>query len=172
MIRLKASLNIKSLERKFLDSIEELNIAKTSKILCAVSGGPDSIFMLYMFAKNYFDVYVAHINHAIRKNSDRDQEFVESFSNRIGVKCYSTKLKIYKFSEAIARALRYKALKKIAYKINVDYIATGHTKDDNFETILFNFFRTGQPRAIPKLRLEDGFRIVRPLLDFEKEEIV
>lgn len=171
MIHLRADFNIKSFENKFyLEAMRLVN--KNSRVLCATSGGPDSVFMLYMFAKAGYNIIAGHVNHGFRKNSKLDEKFVRNFSKKLGVDFSSVRLNMKTFTEAKARILRYRALKKIAYKKGIKYIATAHTLDDNFETILFNFFTRGLTKSIPEVRTEGEYKIIRPLLKFKKSDIV
>ena len=78
------------LEEKVLETIKKYNmIEKQDKIVIGVSGGPDSISLLNVLnnlrEKLNIKIYVAHINHMIRKEADEETEYVRNFCKKIGV---------------------------------------------------------------------------------------
>ena len=84
------------LEGKVLETIKKYNmINKKDRIVIGVSGGPDSISLLNVLynLKEKLDIkiYVAHINHMIRKEADEETEFVKKFANNLGIECYVKK---------------------------------------------------------------------------------
>ena len=156
-------------------------------MLVAVSGGPDSVCLLRVLAaieklkSPAASLIVAHVNHQIRgADSDADEQFVKELATelkldfrvqRIDSLCGSGPGP----SEESLRDRRYAALVKIAHDTGARYIATGHTRDDQIETILFRLFRgTGLKglSGIPPLRLiEETISIVRPLIGTNREQI-
>ena len=89
------------LEEKVLNTIQKYELIKENdKIVLGVSGGPDSLAMLNILnsfkSKMKFNIYVAHINHGIRENAKKDEEFVRKFCEKIDVECYvlNTNIKI------------------------------------------------------------------------------
>ncbi|NLC72741.1 MAG: tRNA lysidine(34) synthetase TilS, partial [Ruminococcaceae bacterium] len=126
-------------------------IPKDAKaILCAVSGGADSVYLLHRATAeakiNDVTVHVAHYNHNLRgKESDRDESFVKNLCRDLGVNliCESGDVALYSKqnkigTEEAARELRYDFLARVAKSVKADYILTAHTADDNAETILLN----------------------------------
>lgn len=158
-------------------------IPKDAKvILCAVSGGADSVYLLHRATAeakiNNVAVHVAHYNHKLRgKESDRDESFVKNLCRDLGVNliCESGDVAFYSKqnkigTEEAARELRYDFLARVAKSVKADYILTAHTADDNAETILLNLTRgTGLAGlcGIPEKR----DNIIRPLLKIERAEI-
>jgi tRNA(Ile)-lysidine synthase len=152
-------------------------------ILCAVSGGADSMCMLHMLSRiaqtGAIRIAAAHFDHGLRgAESDRDAEFVRDYCASNNITCYlgagdvSAYAKQNKISiEAAARELRYDFLQKTALKAGADRIATAHTADDNAETVLINLIRgSGLKglRGIPPVR----DNIIRPVLCFTREQII
>lgn len=177
---------VKKIEKKISKKLEEVIkeglISEKDKILIAFSGGPDSVFLYHFLnlLKNIIsiEISIVYINHNLRHDVENDLKFINEFSNfnnvnyyieSVDVKKYATKNK--KSIELAARELRYEAIENIRKKIGYNKIATGHNLDDNVETFIFRLLRgtsvTGL-KSIPKTREN----IVRPILDFEKSEIL
>lgn len=166
-----------------------------SRVLCAVSGGADSIAMLHVLYRLRdrmgFTLACAHYNHRLRgAESDRDQQFVEQFTALCcGVQHLSDgsvlpAVPVYTGSgdvagqaslrgtgiEETARDMRYAFLRQTAEETGADLIATAHTADDNVETILFHLARGTGLRGlggIPPRR--EG--IVRPMLTVTRRQV-
>ena len=151
-------------------------------VLCAVSGGADSICMLHLLRalgeRDGFQVAAAHFNHRLRgAESDRDEAFVrrqcEQWSIPLTVGAGDVAGQAARLGtgvEETARAMRYRFLQATAEKVGACRIATAHNADDNAETLLLHLVRgTGLQglTGIPPRRGE----IVRPLLNVTREEI-
>ena len=160
------------------------------RVLIAVSGGPDSVALLQAAHSLSFqtrgdveNLAVAHVNHGLRgRDSDDDQEFVEALAKSLAVPVFSQRLDANALTknapdglEAATREARYQVLFRIAHEIGARYLATGHTHDDQIETVLFRLFRgTGVAgmAGIPAIRrIDDGLSIVRPMLGLRKAQI-
>jgi tRNA(Ile)-lysidine synthase len=158
--------------------------------LVAVSGGADSVALLRLlvhlaeggsftnqkFAKG--KLIVAHVNHRQRgDDSDGDEQFVRELAQQLGIEVCVAHFdgNTSDPSEDCLRQFRYDALIRLANQFGARYLATGHTRDDQIETILFRIFRgTGLPglSGIPRLRVVDeAVSIVRPLLDVSRVDI-
>ena len=177
---------VKKIEKKISKKLEEVIkeglISEKDKILIAFSGGPDSVFLYHFLnlLKNIIsiEISIVYINHNLRHDVENDLKFINEFSNSnnvnyyiesVDVKKYATKNK--KSIELAARELRYEAIENIRKKIGYNKIATGHNLDDNVETFIFRLLRGTSLiglKSIPKTREN----IVRPILDFEKSEIL
>ena len=166
---------------KYFNHFKSLfNRKKPPKILLAVSGGSDSILLVYLFLRFFDDhkdnIKIVHINHNIRFNSYKDEEFVKKIGKELEVETYSWHLdpnsRTKKDSlESWARNCRYKILKEFLFESKFDFIVTGHHKNDQAETILKNIsektglFGLGGIKSINQ-------KIVRPLLPFSKRELM
>lgn len=142
-----------------------------SKILIAFSGGPDSVFLYYFLKKRGHELSLCYVNHNVRLDVENDIKFINEFSKKEEVPLYIKEIKLEKFNEDIARKKRYEKLEECLKDINYDYIATGHNKNDNVETLIFRLLRgTGFDglKGIPRKR----GKIIRPILDISKEEIL
>ena len=177
---------VKKIEKKILKKLDEIIkeglISRKDKILIAFSGGPDSVFLYHFLnlLKNIIsiEISIVYINHNLRHDVENDLRFINEFSNSNNVNYYIESVDVKKYAiknkksiELSARELRYEAIETIRKKIGYNKIATGHNLDDNVETFIFRLLRgtsvTGL-RSIPKTREN----IVRPILDFEKSEIL
>ena len=122
-------------------------ITPGARVLCAVSGGVDSIYLLHrmteLAAQRGFTVGCAHFNHGLRgAESDRDEAFVRAQCAHLGVPFYAGRGDVASVrgmgTEGAARQLRYAFLTDCAAAHGYDWIATAHTADDNAETLLLN----------------------------------
>ena len=157
-------------------------IKKNEKILIAFSGGPDSVFLynlLNFLKEEYFlEISLTYINHNLREDVEDDLKFVKNFSEENEVPLYIESVNVRKYAtenkksiELSARELRYEAIKKVLQNINYDKIATGHNLDDNIETFIFRLLRGTSLKGLKGIPEERG-NIIRPILQFEKKEIL
>ena len=139
------------------------------KYLIAVSGGVDSVVLLDMLAKKHKNILVAHFDHGIREDSKEDAIFVRQLAVKYGVKFFTKREELgANASEEKARRARYKFLRELSEKQNAT-IVTAHHLDDVVETIIINMVRGTAWRGLAVLNAED---IYRPLINFEKQEII
>ncbi len=168
--------------RRFIH--EEGLVRNGDRILLAVSGGPDSVFLFHFFLwyslKMDIEITAVYIHHHLRPEADSEQEFVRRLAEAGGVPFHSRDVDIEGSSsvEEEARKKRYLALAEIARIHDYPVIATGHTLDDQAETVVMNILRgagLGGMRGILPLRYLDAtgdLKIIRPLLSLEKRLIV
>lgn len=162
---------------------------KGSKILVAVSGGPDSVCLLdilYKLKKKYsFDLSVAHVNYNLRgKDSDKDEKLVKKLAEKyiIPIKILNPhppfghllpkkeegKLQI---SENTLREIRYDFFEETRKKIKFDFIAVAHNLDDQVETFLMRLIRGSGLNGLSSMKFRNG-KIIRPLLATTRAEIL
>ena len=152
---------------------------KEDKLLVAVSGGVDSMWLVHLMKLCGYNFSIAHCNYKLRgEESDGDEHFVRSYAAQIGVQYhikrfdtteYAQKKKI-SIQEA-ARDLRYEWFEYLRQKFDYQWIITAHHASDSVETMLFNFSRGSGLRGLKGIQPKNGF-IVRPLLFTTKQEIV
>lgn len=155
-------------------------LAPWSRVLAAVSGGPDSMALLCLLAERLPPerLSVAHVNHGTRgKASDADQAFVKAAARGLGLPFAAARLEKQKgrASEESLREARYQALETTARRLGATHLALAHTADDQAETVLLRLARgTGLPglAGIPEKRDLGGVALVRPLLGISREDLV
>lgn len=130
------------------------------RVLCAVSGGMDSMCLLYFLdtwgRKNGFDIAAAHFNHQLRGTAaDWDQAFVETWCQERKIPCFTgsgdTRALMRENGlsmEEAARTLRYAFLQETAGREGYEAIMTAHHADDNAETMLLNLIRGPARRGL------------------------
>lgn len=170
--------------KKFI-SRHEL-IQKGSSILVGVSGGPDSLALLYFLKKHieYYDISisVAHMDHMLRgKQSYEELLYVKSICQEWNIPFESIQVNVYEKSkekygstEAIARELRYDFFQSVMEKNNIPNLALGHHGDDQIETILMRLTRGSELKATAGIQVKRPFAsgtIIRPFLCVTKAEI-
>ncbi len=175
---------LKKVERKVFDFIDRYKlIEEGDNVLVAVSGGPDSVFLLHLFflLQRKFGVEFTgcHINHHLRGvDSNGDEKFVVNMCKKMNVPLIVKDVDVSLFMkrkkvslEEAARELRLKVLEEEASKLKAQKIAIGHTSDDNVETFFLNLLRGSGKTGILGIGKKRG-RIIRPLLCLTKQEIV
>lgn len=153
-------------------------------VLCAVSGGADSVCLLHWLyglrAQWGFTLTAAHYNHNLRgEESRRDADFVRSFvqtccpdttlivgSGDVAGQAVRAKTGI----EETARDMRYTFLRETAQQVGADVIATAHNAEDNVETVLLHLLRGSGLRGLTGISPRRG-SIVRPLLTTRRADI-
>ena len=159
-------------------TMSEPMLPRDGAILCAVSGGADSMCLLHMIYSRGIKVVAAHFEHGIRgEESMRDARFVESWCREAGIDCVIGHGSVPSCAaerglglEQAARELRYAFLEKTAAEQGCKYIATAHNADDNVETVIFNLARGGGTLGLKGIPRERGY-FIRPLLDMSRREI-
>ena len=157
-------------------------ISENDKILIAFSGGPDSMFLYYILKtlqKEYnLKISLIYINHNLRDDVDNDIKIITKFAKENGVKLYIKNIDVKKYAkenkksiELAARELRYEMINKTLMEIEYNKIATGHNLDDNVETLVFRLIRGTSIKGLKGIPIKRG-NIIRPILHFEKTEII
>lgn len=150
-------------------------------VLCAVSGGRDSMALLHwlhcLAPKKGFRLAAAHFNHQLRSAAGDDEAFVSRWCEEHHVPFFCGTGNVRQFArdtgtslEDAARTLRYQFLEKTALELNAARIATAHHREDNAETVLLHLLRGAGLKGlcgIPPIR----GKIVRPLLETGRSQI-
>lgn len=151
--------------------------------LVALSGGADSVALALMMKEMGLNVHALHCNFHLRgKESDRDENFVRHFcdENNIPLEvCHFDTRNLAKMHgmsiEMEAREQRYTWFAEQAQTLKAEAICVAHHKDDQAETLLLNLIRGTGMRGLAAMhpdRTINGLRILRPLLDITKQEIL
>ncbi len=167
------------IENKLSDVLSELGITKDNTlIVCAVSGGADSVCLLNTLHSLGYRVAAAHYNHCLRgEESDRDELFVSELCASIDVPFISERGDVKKYSEETgmgleesARIMRYDFLERARLKLGGTYIATAHNANDNAETFLLNLLRGTGLKGLCGIPVRRD-SIIRPLIKVSRDEI-
>ena len=151
---------------------------KQKKVLLAVSGGLDSMVLVYLFQQLHYEIGVAHCNFQLRGlESFEDQNFIQNYAEANSLPIFITQFDTQAFAQdyklsiqVAARELRYNWFYELLETQNFDYVLTAHHADDNLETFLINLSRgTGLDglTGIP----EQNDKVIRPLLAFSRQEM-
>ncbi len=148
----------------------------------AVSGGADSIALLRALHEcECCSLTVAHVNHQLRgEESDADEAFVRELATTLDMSCRLTRVDMAALAqrenlEATARDFRYAWLNEIATEVGASWIATGHTADDQAETVLHRLLRgTGLQglRGVAACKIMAGIQIIRPMLAVTRSDVL
>lgn len=174
-------------ELSFSHQNENFSGIAKKQILLALSGGSDSTALLLSLNKIApiygFNLIACHINHNLRgQESDADAEFCQSICAKLNIKCEIIKLQPIDLiktryghtSENTLRLLRYSHLTKYARSRSIPYLVTGHTLDDQMETLLFRIFRGTSLVGLKGMeycrKLENNLYLLRPLLKLTKTQ--
>lgn len=152
-----------------------------TKVLCALSGGADSMYLLCRLVEGAeaggYAVHAAHFNHQLRETADRDEAFVRGWCTdkeipltaergAAGPEAAARGLGL----EECARQMRYAFLERAAAQAGCALIATGHHQGDNAETVLMNLIRGSGLRGLAGIPERRG-NIIRPMLAVSRADI-
>ena len=148
------------------------------RIVLAISGGIDSMVLADLLLKAKADFVVAHCNFHLRgEESNGDEQFVRDYAERNGLKLFVKQFDTTGYAkehgvsiEMAARELRYAWFEELRQQLGYDYIAVAHHADDQLETFFINLLRGAGIRGLKGMQPVNG-HIIRPLLDFSREEI-
>jgi tRNA(Ile)-lysidine synthase len=151
---------------------------KKENLLLAISGGVDSVVLAHLLKNAGFNFSLAHCNFGLRgKDSDADENLCKNLAKELDVAVYTKAFDIPKYcqqhktnTQLAARKLRYDWFHELVKEHAFDYILTAHHANDVIETIFINLLRGTGIQGLKGIPGKKG-KIVRPLLDFKKEDI-
>ena len=161
---------------QFLKSLLHSN----DSVVIACSGGPDSMCLLSLLlsirAELNLNLIVAHVNHKVRQEAEEEAHFVKKYAQ--DHQCQFFYLELPPNSkenfESYARAKRYEFFREVVEKNHAQYLCTAHHGDDLIETILMRLTRGSNLKGysgFPIITSNDGYKLIRPLIFYSKEEI-
>ncbi|NND82456.1 MAG: tRNA lysidine(34) synthetase TilS [Gammaproteobacteria bacterium] len=155
---------------------KELRLSPQTCFYVAYSGGLDSTVLLHLMQQvqqQYgFELTALHANHGLQADSARWAEHCEVLCADMGVAFQRADLRLADSSEATARNARYQWFRQQMDPQSV--LLTAHHRQDRSETLLFNLMRGAGSRGLSSLRRTrpfQGAKIVRPMLDFSREQV-
>jgi tRNA(Ile)-lysidine synthase len=148
------------------------------RVLAAVSGGIDSMVMLYLLHSAGVHVTAAHCNFGLRGDeSNLDEAFVKAEAEKSGIQCRAERFNTSAYAtqkglsiQMAARELRYRWFHELSIREDFDAIAIAHNRDDRIETLLINLARGTGIHGLSGIRQQNG-KIIRPLLFASRKEI-
>ncbi|WFQ93151.1 tRNA lysidine(34) synthetase TilS [Mycoplasma feriruminatoris] len=157
------------------------NINKFEKYLIAVSGGPDSVFLLCNVIKiiDPNNLVVCHVNYNFRSDSNIDQKIVSDLCKKFNLKLELLNIQknydlLKENFESWAREKRYDFFNKIAKKYNIYNLLVAHNLNDLIETYLLQLQRNNlvDYYGLRTVSTYKDLVVYRPLLDVKKSEIL
>ena len=148
----------------------------------AVSGGSDSLALVSiiknLMQENKYKFFFAIVDHNLRKNSAAEASSVKRLLSKydINLTILKNKKKIDKNIQKNAREIRYNLLEKFCKKKKAKSLIVAHHKDDQVETFLIRLSRGSGVEGLSSMNeittLKQGTSLIRPLLDFKKNELI
>lgn len=170
--------------QKFIHRIEDFIsrnhlLEKDGKYLVALSGGADSVTLLWVLHELRYQIEACHCNFQLRgAESDRDEQFCVQLCEQLGIPLhrihFDTRLyaEVHKESiELAARNLRYRYFAQLKEDVEADGICVAHHQDDTVETMLINLIRGAGIQGLTGISAKNG-DILRPLLCVDRKEIL
>jgi tRNA(Ile)-lysidine synthase len=157
-----------------LESVAEAGLlAAGTRLVAMLSGGRDSVCLLDVAVRllGPGQVTALHVDYGLREGAPQDAEHCRQLCGRLGVALEVERARRPPGPgnlQAWAREVRYAAAARLAHGAD-SAIATGHTADDQVETILYRLASSPSRRALLGMRARDG-RLVRPLLSFTRAQ--
>jgi tRNA(Ile)-lysidine synthase len=178
------TVRLNQLPRLLLAEWRKLKLPVSDEtIVVAVSGGADSTALLLALDelkthnKLGIQICVAHLDHRIRASSGKDAKWVSELATKLGYDCVVGRSKVAEIArsntdnlEQAAREARYAFLQRTAKRKSANYVLSGHTMDDQAETVLLRLMRgsaglgLGGMEAVRPLGKNTSIKLVRPLL--------
>ena len=171
------------MEDQILNTIKKYELIKSGdKIVLAVSGGPDSIFMLDILNKLKeqlkIEIIVCHVNHMIRDDAEDDEIFVKKFCDKYNIECYIKRIDVQEYAnnnkigtEEAGRIVRYAFFEEVLEKTKSNKIAVAHNKNDKIETIIMNLLRGTGIQGLRGIEPIRNNRYIRPIIEIPRKDI-
>ncbi len=171
------------LKGKILDTVRKYDMIRPGeKIVVGVSGGPDSMALLYLLYDLRGDLgcklHVAHLDHKLRgAESKADAAFVEEHARKLVLPITIEVLDVRKMIlpgeslEAGARRIRYEFYERVILSTGASKIALGHSADDQAETVMMRLLRGSGAQGLGGIPPVRDSKFIRPLIEVSRSEI-
>jgi tRNA(Ile)-lysidine synthase len=173
-----------SLPQNFIRALTgPCRIREGTRLLVAVSGGPDSMALLHLLAavrqRLELALFVVWVDHGLRPlETPREEELVHGAAQRLDVPFFARRIDVSGYAaekhhslEHAARDLRYSLLREVCRTCSADCIAVAHTADDQAEEILLRMVRGSGRKGVAGMRMRSR-DLIRPLLSIDKAELL
>src|SRR6266852_4014059 len=154
------------------------------RVLVAVSGGPDSVCLVLVLHELRqrrvlpgLDLHVAHVNYSLRgEESEKDEAYVRDLGNQLSLPVHVERAHLVPRSgqalQSQARDARYAFFTRVRRQHGLTAVATGHTADDQAETILMWLLRGSGTSGLAGIPAQRGDGVIRPLLGVTREQVL
>lgn len=154
----------------------------TTRVVAALSGGPDSMALLHILRALERDgefqlAAVAHLNHRLRAAADTDEQFCAGVARSLGLPFVAERVDVaalaaaeHRSVEDAAHVARHDFFERVVRQHGADVVAVGHTREDQAETFLLRLVRGAGARGLSAIHPRNGI-VIRPLLDCSKAEV-
>jgi tRNA(Ile)-lysidine synthase len=164
-------------------TIREHDLARAgTRVVAAVSGGPDSVALAHLLARlagagDLVLAGVAHFNHELRDTAARDEAFCRELAATLGVPFDAGRADVAALARSERRSIehaahdtRYRFFAECRERLGAEVVALGHTRDDQAETFLLRLVRGAGARGLAAMYPRHGI-VVRPLLDCRRGDL-
>ncbi|GEL16086.1 tRNA lysidine(34) synthetase TilS [Pediococcus cellicola] len=169
-------------QKQFGLTMRRCKLTPQTTVVVAVSTGVDSMTLLALLETLPLNrrpkIVIAHVNHKLRAQSTEEQQFLTNYAKqhhlKLEIKVWSVAEHPQTGVENAARQIRYAFFAKMAQKYQAKFLFTAHHADDQAETFLMKLVRGGdlqQLQGIRSRQLTRNTQIIRPLLNFSKQEL-
>ncbi len=175
-----SSSSWKRVSRSVRDFIDTHHLfSHEDRVLVAVSGGPDSIFLLHILHYLEYELGIAHVNYQLRgADSDSEEAIIHQLADAwklpVWIKKVNTRILVEEGNESlqmIAREQRYTFFEELLNREDFDVCATAHHAGDDMETIFLSFLKGNQFDLFQRIPYKRD-RYVRPLIQTTKQDIL
>ncbi|GHT44704.1 tRNA(Ile)-lysidine synthase [Bacteroidia bacterium] len=164
--------------RQYIEK-QQLLAAPQAKIIVGVSGGADSVPLLYILQRLGYNCIAAHCNFHLRGDeADGDEQLAQQLATDWNIPYHKADFDTRQIAtqrgisiEMAARELRYAWFEELRQRLDAEAIAVAHHEDDNIETVLLNLIRGTGIKGLTGIAPKIG-HIIRPLLGVSKAEIL
>jgi tRNA(Ile)-lysidine synthase len=166
--------------RKVRQYIEKKHLLNAdTKVIVGLSGGADSVVLLFILQRLGYECMAAHCNFHLRgEESLRDEKQAIDFAHSLNIPCFKQDFDVLSVArrrgisvEMAARDLRYEWFEQLRQTQGAGAIAVAHHRDDSIETLFLNLMRGTGIKGLAGIKPKNGY-IVRPLLALSKENIL
>src|SRR2546426_6385171 len=154
------------------------------RVLVAVSGGSDSVCLVMVLYEMQqrgvlpgLDLHVAHVNYGLRgEESEKDEAYVRDLGKMLNLPVYVERAPLVprpgQTVQSQARDARYAFFARVRQEYGLTAVATGHTADDQAETVLLWLLRGSGTSGLAGIPVQRGDGIIRPILDVTREQVL
>ncbi len=151
-------------------------------VLVAVSGGADSLALLYALhtlrQQLRCHLHVVHLNHRLRPEADTDADFVRQHAEHLNLPCSIQQVDVFRLAkqwklslETAGRRARYQFYDFVCSETDATKVALGHHQDDIAETVLMNLIRGSGSTGLKGITPVRDLKFIRPLIGFTRQQI-